>query len=331
MAKNKSPGPDGFTPEFFVHAWSIVGQDVCIAFASFFENSKLPKFVNSTDIALIPEQQNASHLSHFRPISCCNALYKCLSKLLADRLKNVLNGIISPYQTAFVPHRTIGDNILLAQSLCRDYYSFTCPPKCAIKLDLHKAFDSINWGFILLVLRAMGIPSCFVSWIEKCITTCMFSIKVNGVLEGFFACAKGIRQGDPLSPYLFVLAMEVLTACIKKSTSEGMFSFHWRTKGAKISHLIFADDVVLFCRGDRDSIDAIYRGITLFSSLSGLFPNPRKSQCFFGNIPHDVINFATQLTGFQRAFLPVKYLGLPLFSLKPNAAICASLISPYAK
>lgn len=93
------------------------------------------------------------------------------------------------------------------------------------------------------------------------------------------------------------------------------------------THLIFADDVLLFCKGDRESIDAIFKGITLFSSFSGLIPNPRKSQCFFGNVPPVVMNFATQLTGFQCASLPIKYLGLPLFDTKPTAVICVPLIS----
>lgn len=246
--------------------------------------------------------------------------------MLSSRLKPVMNSLISPSQSAFVPKRVIGDNIMLAQALCRDYHLNKGQPRCAIKLDIHKAFDSLNWDFLFKALQAMGFPQVFINWIHGCITTCMLSVKINGGLEGFFKAKSGLRQGDPLSPYLFVLSMEVLTACIAKSTATGNFSYHPQASNVELTHLIFADDVFLFCRADQPSITAIFEGITLFSSISGLQPSNSKSTCFFCNVPVEDMNFATELTGFQRGQLPIKYLGLPLISKRLTNSDCMPLV-----
>lgn len=156
-------------------------------------------------------------MMHFCPISCYNVIYKWISKLLVSRLKYILPTIISPFQSAFVPKRLIGDNMFVAQALCKDYHLEVGPPRCAIKLDISKAFDTLNWGFLFSVMRRMGFPSRFIDWVRVCITSGMFSIKLNGSLEGYFSGKAGLRQGDPLSPYLFVLDMEVLTSYLNKA------------------------------------------------------------------------------------------------------------------
>lgn len=147
LGKNKSPGPDGFTPEFFLKAWSIVGLDVSNAILHFFSTGHLPRSVNSSAIALVPKQSNASSMQHFRPISCCNTVYKCISKMISYRMKPLMNTLISRNQGAFVSNRSIGDNVMLAQFLCRDYHISHGPPKFACKVDLRKAFDTLSWDF----------------------------------------------------------------------------------------------------------------------------------------------------------------------------------------
>lgn len=327
MAKNKSPGPDGFSPEFYVLAWGIVGTDVVNAILWFFKHCHLPRCVNATAIALIPKQDCPSKMSHFRHISCCNVVYKCIAKLLAKRLKVVILVLISPNQSAFVPKRVIKDNVMLAQALCRNYHLKTGPAKCAMKLDISKAFDTLNWSFLFAAMEIMDFPPLFITWIKTCITTSMYSVKINGSLEGFFEGKSGIRQGDPISPYLFLIAMEVCSACIRQSTSVPSFQHHWGTKSLNITHLAFADDLLLFCKGETASITAIMEGIRTFSRISGLQLNQSKCSIFFGNVTSNVIDLALQHTGFVEGTLPITYLGLPLISGKLSARKCAPLIS----
>lgn len=326
LAKNKCPGPDGFTAEFFIAAWNIIGADVCKGVLHFFNTNSLPRIINSTAIALVPKQHPANHMSDFRPIACCNILYKCITKMISLRLKKIMPCIISNAQSAFVPKRLIGDNIFLAQALCSKYHLSNGQPRCAIKLDIRKAFDSLNWDFLLAVLQKMRFPATFIDWIMSCIRGCMISLKVNGSLEGYFSAKSGLRQGDPLSPYLFVIAMEALSVCLKSTTSNDTFRFHWHTKELSLNHLIFADDLMLFSYGDLLSINCILEGVHLFSSMSGLHPNEEKSLCFFANVPEEVQNEVLISTGFQKGTLPIRYLGLPLLSTQLSFRDCRPLI-----
>lgn len=147
-----------------------------------------------------------------------------------------------------------------------------------IKLDMHKAFDMMKWQFIFQTLNKMGFPRKFIAWIQKCITSSMSSVKINGAIEGYFQSKSGLRQGDPLSPYLFIIGMEVITRFLQRDLSlDSEFHYHWRIKELNLSYLIFADDVLLFCKGDLHSITALLRSVSKFTEASGLRPNQGKS------------------------------------------------------
>ena len=293
----------------------------------FFSTGFMPKAINSSAITLVAKQSNATSMHQFRPISCCNTVYKCIAKMIAQRMRPVMSLLTSNNQGAFVPNRIIGDNVLLAQSLCKDYHLKVGQPKFSCKLDLRKAFDSISWNFILETLKRMNFPTAFISWISSCICGCMHSVKINGSLEGYFQASSGLRQGCPLSPYLFVLAMEVLNACVSHSIRNGDFQYHWRTSGINLTHLVFADDLLLFCKGECESIKLLFDGVDLFSALSGMQPNPSKCTCYFGNVDSFTKLYALFLTKFVEGTLPMHYLGLPLISGALKARHCTPLIT----
>jgi len=214
LAVGKAPSPDRFNVEFFKHSWDIVGASVISAVRDFFETGELLKQINATILVLVPKIPNASTVHDFRPIVCCNTIYKCITKLIANRMTHVLPSIISPTQNAFVKGRHISDNILLAQELFSGFHHDPYRAKCAIKVDFRKAYDTVRWDFIEVCMQAFGSPQSFIDRIMACIRSPKFSISLNGDLHGFFASGRGIRQGDPMSPYIFTLVMEVFTGLL---------------------------------------------------------------------------------------------------------------------
>lgn len=249
MPNDKSPGPDGYTSEFYKQAWDIIGAEFVLAVKSFFEKGFLPKGVNTTILALIPKKLEAKEMKDYRPISCCNVIYKVISKIIANRLKHVLPNFIAGNQSAFVKDRLLIENLLLATELVKDYHKDTISGRCAIKIDISKAFDSVQWSFLKNVLLALDFPPEFVHWVMLCVTTASFSVQVNGELAGYFQSSRGLRQGCSLSPYLFVISMDVLSKMLDQATEAKQIGYHPRCKSIGLSHLSFADDLMILSDG----------------------------------------------------------------------------------
>ncbi|KAL2224544.1 UNVERIFIED_CONTAM: hypothetical protein Sindi_3022100 [Sesamum indicum] len=302
IAKDKAPGPDGYSSGFFKAAWCIVGQEVSSAVLDFFNTGRLLKQINTTLLALIPKVHSPMTVSDFRPIACCNVLYKIITKLIVQRLSVIMDKLISPCQAAFVPGRSIGDNIMLAQELFTGYNQTRLPPRCALK------------------------------WIEECVTTPSFSVGLNGKPHGFFRGARGLRQGDPLSPYLFVLVMEVLhLGFLQLIDQEELFSYHWKCEAARIFQLGFADDVILFSRADMESLRIFKAGLDRFAEWSGLRLNVQKNHLIISRSAQTVREEMLALLAFQEGVLPMRYLGLPVISSLLTIADCHPLLQKIDK
>nr|GEU44862.1 hypothetical protein [Tanacetum cinerariifolium] len=268
MGNDKSPGPDGYTTAFFKEAWDIVGNDVVKAVGEFLTNGNLLKELNHTVIALIPKVKNPLCVNDYRPISCCNVLFKCISKIISNRIKESLKLLISPNQSAFFLGRSISDNILLTQELMHNYHLDKGVPRCAFKVDIQKAYDTGK---------------------------------------------RGLRQGDPLSPYLFTMVMEVLTLIIKRRVRESnVFSYHRFCAKLDLVNLCFANDLFLFAYGDTNSARVIMEALDEFKLVSGLVPSLPKSTAYFCNVLNHTKLAILQILPFDEGHLPVKYLGVPL-------------------
>jgi hypothetical protein len=270
-------------------------------------------------------------MGDFMPISCCNLVYKCITKILANRLVAGLDEVISSNQGAFVPKRSIVENILLAQELVCNYHRTVGKARCTLKIDLMKAYDSLNWDYVLHCLGCVGAPIVYVNWVKECITSPRFTLALNGTLVGYFKGRKGLRQGDPLFPYLFVIAMEGLSRLFEEAAIHNpLFDFHPKCSSLKLTHLCFADDLLIFSTAFCDSIKVINDVLEEFEELAGLKENPTKSSVFFGGVSLGIKNDIMNFLHMHERKLPIQYLGVPLLSKRLTATDCDVLVSKIA-
>ena len=314
MNGNKALGPDGFTVAFWQACWDFVNEEILELFKEFYDQSSFAKSLSTTFLVLIPKKGGAEDLEDFRPISLLERLFKLLAKVLANRLKKVLGNVVYVDQNDFVRGRRILDASLIANEVINSWQKRR-EKGLICKLDIEKAYDSINWNFLMKVLVKMGFGLRWMEWIWWCISTAKFSVMINGVPAGFFSNSKGLRQGDPLSPYLFVLGIEVLSNLIRRAVDGGFLSgCRIRGRGEEemiVSHLLFADDTIIFCEASKDQLSALSWIFTWFEAASGLRINLDKSVLIPVGEVEDIEEMAVEL-GCKVGLLPTVYLGLPL-------------------
>ena len=221
MHPDKSSGPDGFNPTFYQRFWDLVGDDVYRDSLEWMNNLCFPPSVNHTNICLIPKHQNSRSMKDYRPIALYNVNYKILAKVLANRLKKLLPRIISQEQSAFVSGRSITDNVLVAFEIIHHMKRKNKGKQgdLAFKIDISKAYDKIDWGFLRGIMLKLGFDSRWVDLMMLCVSTVRYNVLVNRREVGPIIPKKGLRQGDPLSPYLFILCVEGLSSLIKRAES----------------------------------------------------------------------------------------------------------------
>jgi hypothetical protein len=321
MSPWKAPGPDGFPAGFYQKSWEVVGRSVCDFVRRVWLNPSEVSTVNQTDICLIPKIEQPEFVNQFRPISLCNTIYKLVSKVVVERLKECIPLIVSPFQTGFVPGRNIHENIVVAQEMIHNMNKLSGKKGYfAIKVDLSKAYDKLSWEFIWRILSEIKIPENMINVIMHMVTSVETNVKWNGARAEYFRPQRGIRQGDPISPYLFVLCMDKLSHLISHAVSDG----EWKTlragkDGPFVSHLMFADDLLLFGEATEKQINCVLRILGLFCSMSGQQVSQEKTSILFSkNVEHAMKERLIQLSGFRETNVIGKYLGVPLTGKAPR-------------
>lgn len=233
-----------------------------------------------------------SAMTEFRPISLCNVSYKIIPKIMSKRLKRCLPSLISEMLSAFVARRLITYNILVAHEV---FHALRTNPSCkakffAIKTNMSKAFDRVEWSFSESLLLKLGFAEKWVSWIKTCISSVSYHVLINGEPKGSISPSRGIRQGDPLSPFLFIILTEALISQIQGVEREGRITGLKIARGSPpISHLLFADDNLFFCKAEVSQCAELMKIINTYGCSSGQQLNVEKSSILFGNkVPPDI-------------------------------------------
>ena len=293
MKPFKAPGIDGFPTGFYQSQWHIVGDSFSSGIKDIFKSHSVPSEVNKTLLVLIPKSEHPTSLKMYCPISLCTVFYKTVTKIIVNRLQAVLPDLIGPRQTSFVPGRHITENIIIAQEVVHSMrQKMGKKGFMAIKGDMEKAYDRLSWNFNYETLTELALPLDLVRLIMECITSTSMNILWHGELTDDFFPSRGVRQGDPLSTYIFVLCIERLSHGIYHSIQQD----HWKPirlsrLGTPLSHLFFADDLLLFAEATSGSKTHVY---------------------FSKNVPAAVANRLGRDFGYTVTKDLGKYLGMPL-------------------
>ncbi|KAK1650817.1 hypothetical protein QYE76_068622 [Lolium multiflorum] len=316
MGDLKAPGPDGMPAVFYKRFWDLVGSKVQEEVLGVLNGGNIPAGWNETVIVLIPKVKNPTRLKELRPISLCNVIIKIVTKVIACRLKNVLDDIISPSQSAFVAGRLITDNILIAYETTHFMHlrKGGRDGLAAVKLDMSKAFDRVEWSFLEKIMLKLGFSPGWVRLVMRCVTSVTYRVKVDKNLSEVIVPQRGLRQGCPLSPYLFILCAEGLSALFRKAEEEGSLQgVQVCPTAPTINHLFFADDSLIFMKVNEPSAQKLLEILELYEDASGQMINKDKSAVMFSK---GVSHLAKR--NFQR-FLQIsdeayndRYLGLPI-------------------
>lgn len=273
---SRAPGPDGFNFNFIKRFWPIFEKDFMDLMHQFYTDGVINKGLSSSFITLIPKTSDPNNLNDFRPISLIGCVSKIISKVLANRLRSVITNVISDTQTGFLSGRNILEGPLIINELI-GWAKRSKSKAMFFKIDFEKAFDSINWQFVDIILGHMNFSERWRMWIRGVLSSSRASVLINGSPSKEFQYKRGVRQGDPLSPFLFIIAMEAFTFFLDKGCTLGLFKgMITPNKGPILSHLMYADDVMILGEWGPENISFITRFLRIFNLISGLKINYHK-------------------------------------------------------
>lgn len=324
--RNKSPGPDGFTGEFYTKYQNILIRDIHAVLSHITTTGDSLHPLNTSHIILIPKKETSLHPQDYRPISLIHGMQRIFSKILANRVQQYIPRLVSEEQTGFIKNRQIAEGFIYAQHALHNSQQNKIP-LAIFKADVHKAFDTISWEYLIKVLKNLNFPSNWLLWIENSVLKGTSQILINGLLGKKITLKRGVRQGDPLSPFLFIIAMDFINRWVSKLKATGAIRLPYPGMSPC---LLYADDTLFFLKPDLRQVQILKIVLTAFESISGLAVNMNKSEL--------VTTITSQETGTELALamgcklgeFPMKYLGLPLSNKKLNKTAYLPLIQKFS-
>lgn len=315
IGSDRAPGPDGFSAAFYHQYWGEIKPEIISEVTKFFTDGQLDAELNHSNLCLIPKFYPPTEMMQFRPIALCNVAYKVISKILVQRLKHHRHNIITENQAAFIPGRMITDNIIIAHEV---FHSLKVRKRqaasyMAIKTDITKGYDRPQWSFLEETMKIMGFHQKWIMMVMSCIRSVTYSVLINGAPEGYIFPARGIRQGDPLSPYLFILCAEALSHMMNMAMAErSLLGVRIANQAPSVNHLLFADDSLFFSLANPRSGKKLKKILQMYEDVSGQAVNLAKSSITFGaKVSPSVKTRMRNIMGIHNEGGMGKYLGLP--------------------
>jgi Reverse transcriptase (RNA-dependent DNA polymerase) len=324
LANNKAIGPDGLPNEFSKQQWPLIKQAVLRIFDDLYNEQVDLTSLNVANVILLPKIDMPSTISDYRPISIINFIPKLIAKVLANRLQEHLPSLVSERQTAFIRSRFIAENFLASRELLH-HVEQSKEPTLLLKLDFSKAFDTLSWDFLLNVLTARGFPHKYIAWVHHLLKTSSSRILLNDETTPTFTHKRGLRQGDPMSPLLFIIAVDVLQRMIHAANTMLPHTLTSKIQEPIVA-LQYADDTILVTTIKGQTVRYLMMVLHSFSQTSGLAINFHKSACIPFSVDQVALQSIKELVACPITELPITYLGLPLTTKRLDKSLLMTLV-----